>query len=324
MTSNIIYNKKNDNIFTVYDDISGITFKDNILSPNIAFPTYKGNTQKEGFSKKDLTFKEKNGLKLPQGIKNIGPDTTIPRPTRENTGVSWYPKKDYTIKFGFGKEIAVSPGENKLFEAVKNSQSGDVLILESGATYHQSKSIDLNHSLTIKSASGGNKPMITFERSSLFNIENGGSLQLEGLNFNGSECDDYAGNTVVRTSKYSMVDNYKFFAKDCDFVDLDVNHSFNVLKAYKNTFADSIGLVGCNFSDVSGTVLSLNAEIEDRGIYNAENVVIDKCSFKNIGGAALTLHRGGKDESTFGPILNLTETALKMLDMIKEIKVNLL
>ncbi|MBK7338578.1 MAG: hypothetical protein IPJ00_21680 [Saprospirales bacterium] len=48
-----------------------------------------------------------------------------------------------------------------------------------------------------------------------------------------------------------------------------------------------------------------DAETDDIGIYSAENVVIDNCQFADIGGTALHLHRGGNDESTFGPMLQL-------------------
>lgn len=307
MVNNLIYNTNKNDVFTVYDDVSGIDFKGNVLSPNIDTPKNKGKEIASGFEKKEVQFTNKEGLKIPVGMENMGPDLSKERPSAENTGVSWYPKKDYTIKFDNGNEIAVSSGENTILEAVKKSNPGDILVLEGGGKYHQSKAVDIPHSLTIKSENS-TKPELTFERASLFNIENGGSLKLHGLKVSGSQCDDYSGNSVVRTSRYSMINNYKFMARDCDFVDLDVNHSFNVLRVYKNTFADSIELVNCNFDNISGHVLNLDKETDDVGIYNAENVLVDDCTFKDVGGVAVMLHRGGRDESTFGPILDLTNT----------------
>ena len=309
MSNNIIYNTKKDEVFTVYDDVSGIKFEGNILSPNTVLPTNKGKDITTGFDKKEVSFKRVNGLLIPEGYEKAGPNTDKERPTANNTGVSWYPKKDYTIQFNTGKEIAVAPGENTILEAVKTSSQGDIIVLEAGGKYHQSKAVNIPHTLSIKS--NGTKPTITFERSSLFNIENGGSLSLQGIKVSGEKCDDYAGNTVVRTSRYSMIDNYKFMVKDCDFVDLDVNHSFNVLRVYKNTFADSVSLINCTFDNISGHVLNMNKETDDIGIYNVENVVVDNCTFKDIGGVAINLHRGGRDESTFGPILDLTNTTFE-------------
>jgi len=105
-----------------------------------------------------------------------------------------------------------------------------------------------------------------------------------------------------------MINKYKLMIRNCDFNDLDVNHSFNVLRVYKNTFADSILVDNCNFNNITGHVFNLDKEVEDMGIYNAENVVITNSTFKDIGGVALNLYRGGRDESTFGPILDLHNT----------------
>ena len=306
MTNNIIYNESKNDVFTVYDDISGIEFEDNILSPNIENPRNKGVEVTEGFKSQALTFKEVKGIKRSVEYPGIGPNQDKEMPDAENTGVEWYPKKNYQIRFGTGQSIEVEPGINTILSAVKNSSEGDVLLLKSG-TYHQTKSIDIRHTLSIIS-SQSEKPLLTFERSSLFNIENGGSLTLEGLVVDGSECDDYAGNAVVRTSRYSMINNYKLMIRDCDFKDLDVNHSFNVLKVYKNTFADSIVLADCTFDNITGHVLNLDKEIDDIGIYNVEDVEVKNCTFSNIGGTALKLHRGGRDESTFGPILKMDQT----------------
>ena len=306
MSNNIIYNEEKDDVFTVYDDISGIEFQNNILSPNIEKPRNEGVEVTQGFTGQSLTFEEVNGIKRSVEYPDVGPNQDRKIPSPQNTGFSWYPKKDYQIRFGEGQIIQVEPGVNTILEAVKNSSNGDVLQLSTG-TYHHTKSIDVPHTLSIVSEDK-NKPVLTFERSSLFNIENGGSLTMEGLVVDGSECDDYAGNAVIRTSRYSMINNYKLMVRNCDFKDLDVNHSFNVLKVYKNTFADSIVLSGCSFENITGHVLNLDKEIDDIGIYNVEDVEVVNCSFKDVGGSALKLHRGGRDESTFGPILKMSNT----------------
>jgi poly(beta-D-mannuronate) lyase len=125
------------------------------------------------------------------------------------------------------------------------------------------------------------------------------------VQINGRECLDQPLNSVIRTSRYSMVNNYKLFIEDCDVTDLDVNHSFNVLRVYKHTFADSIVVRDSRFTNITGSVLPLDQENDDIGIYNAENVVLENCLFDGIGQAALYLHRGGSDESTFGPMLTV-------------------
>lgn len=305
VSNNIFYNSKKADIFTIYDDISGITFKNNLLSPNIV------PFQEEGLGTKELTFKtNENGVQVPtdDGLGDVGFQNKGERATPENTGVSWYPRREETIVFNTGKVIPVKPGINTLLDAIATSEPGDMLELQEPGEYLMTQSIDLKHPISVVAIQSLNeKPVLKFQRSSLFNIENGGSLLLDGLRISGTEADDKSGNAVIRTSRYSMNRNYKLFIDHCDFEDMDVNHSFNIVKIYKNTFADSIAIRNTSFINITGDVLSLAEETEDLGIYNAENVVLDHCAFKDVQGAALNLYRGGNDESTFGPMLRISD-----------------
>ncbi len=304
VNNNIFYNEAKDDIFTVYDDISGITFEGNILSENIE------PIAPQGFTKAKIEFeRDENGVLLPKD-KSIkaGITEVHPHATPENTGVSWYPREEQEVVFNTGKTIAVQPGTNTLFEAVKNAEPGDILELAEGE-YLMTKAIDVYHPVTVRGASA--KPTLKFMKNSLFNIENGGALTMQNLKIDGAECPDYAGNSVVRTSRYSMNRNYKLFIENCDFTDLDVNHSFNVLKIYKSTFADSVVLRNSTFKNISGAVIALDAENDERGIYNAENIVVENCRFEDIGWAALNIVRDGRDESTFGPMVVVKNSVFK-------------
>lgn len=305
-TENVILNSKKNDLFTIYDDVSGITFENNILSTNVDAPAYDG-IKLAGMAREQMEIEpDAQQITLANGTV-VGPDSDKPMPDASNTGVDWYPKKDYRIHFGVGKRINVAPGENTLFEAMKTAEDGDVLVLQAGE-YHSTRTIEVAHTVRIISESAEAKPILTFERSPLFSLENGGSLDLKNLKISGAESDDYSGNAVIRTSRYSMIDNYKLLVTACDIEKLDVNHSFNFLKVYKNTFADSILLKDCTFSDITGHVLNMDKEIDDTGIYNVENAIIDNCSFTNVGGSAVKLYRGGRDESTFGPMVWITDS----------------
>lgn len=299
MTNNIFYNQNKNDVFTVYDDISGITFENNLLSPNISA------IAENGFAAKELEFEEnKYGLKIPKNLDGSqGAVLSDKLATKENTGVSWYSKDDIEVALSSGKTLAVSPGLNTLFDVAKNSKAGDILELENG-TYTLTKTLAIGHPLTIKSKNS-QKPTILFEKKSLFEIKNGGSLSLEGLVFDGEESPDRTGNSVISTSKYSMNKNYKLFIENCEFTNMDVNHSYDAVRVYKNTFADTISIKNSKFKTISGNVIALDKETDDIGIYNAEYVIMKNNIFSDVGGAALRLHRGGKDESTFGPFLEM-------------------
>ena len=299
-SGNIIFNKRKKDIFSIKADISGITFKDNLLGAS-------GETSiKEGFENADLTLvKNEQGFLIPKSDKIKTEITISPNiATKDNTGVTWYSKEDKTIAFNSGKTIKVEPGINTLYEATKNSEAGDILELESGKTYLITKAAKVNHPLTIKS-SGKEKPVILFERMMALEIQNGGSLSLENISFDGTKSPDYAGNSVISTSKNSMLDNYKLFIDNCEFKDMVVNHSFDVLRVSKGTFADTISIQNSTFKNISGHIAALDKETDDIGAYNVEYFIMKNNTVTDLQGAALRLYRGGKDESTFGPFLEV-------------------
>ena len=315
--NNIFYHDKMDKLFTIYDDISGISFNDNFISPNVitGIPS--------GFSKVNFTLtKDKNGLLIPDAPElkkkvSINPNIA----SKENTGATWYPKKDKIVAFRSGKTIKVVATENSLFDAVATSNPGDVIELISSGNYLTTKTIDIPHTLSFVSKLE-KKPTLFFEKSSLFDIQNGGKLELEGLRFDGEEAPDYAGNAVVRTSKYSMNHNYSLLINNCEFDNLDVNHTFDVLQVYKNTFADTISITNSKFKTVSGNIMLLDKETDDKGIYNAEYVILKNNTFTDVQGAILDLYRGGTDESTFGPFLEMDHNVLDNVGNGKRNKTN--
>lgn len=304
--NNIFYHSSAKDIFTAYDNISGISWENNYMNTGVNPIVDKGiNLVEIKLVKNEYGIEE---VASPT-IQNAGCNLKKPLATAENSGVSWYPIKSGELTFGTGKEIDVEPGENTLADAVKKTNSGDILILKTGE-YLNSKNIFIQHALTIQAAIDA-KPLILTEKNSMFSIENEGALKLSGVEISGKTSPDMAGNSIVSTSKYSMNRNYKLIVENCIVKDLDVNYGFDFLKVYKNTMADSIVIRRCDFSNIDGTVMELNKEYEDLGIYNAEDVVIEQSTFSNVRNSVLTIYRGGTDESTFGPMIKITDTSIK-------------
>ncbi|MDN3641778.1 polysaccharide lyase 6 family protein [Lutimonas halocynthiae] len=305
ISGNIFYHEDKTDLFTIYDDISGVSFKDNILGNNLK------TTISSGFENADITL-EKNaqGYLIPKSdkIKNeVVINAAIA--TKESTGTNWYAKADKSVALNSGKTIKVAAGINTLFEIVKESQAGDIIELEEGGTYLLTKAVKVKHPLTFKT-SGNTKATILFERMMAFEIQNGGSLSLENIIFDGAKSPDYAGNAVISTSKNSMNDNYKLFIENCEFVDLVVNHSFDVLRVSKGTFADTISISNSKFKNITGHIAALDKETDDIGAYNVEYLLMKNNTITDVQGAALRLYRGGKDESTFGPFLEFDHNVL--------------
>ncbi|MBC5837456.1 polysaccharide lyase 6 family protein [Flavobacterium muglaense] len=305
MSGNIFYNDVQKDIFTAYDDISGITFKDNILSKNTS------TTFKNGFTTADMKLvKNKQGFLIPVSNKiKTKIEISALIATKDNTGTTWYAKADKTIALNSGKTIVAKPGINTVFDAATNSQPGDIIELQSGGEYVFTKVVEIKHPLTFKT-SGAEKATILFERMMAFEIQNGGSMSLDNLKFDGASSPDYAANSVITTSKNSMIENYKLFIDKCVFENLIVNHSFDVLRVAKGTFADTISIQNSKFKNITGHIAALDTETDDIGAYNVEHFIMKNNILKDVQGSAIRIYRGGTDESTFGPFLDVDHNVL--------------
>lgn len=306
MQNNIILGQDNLEPFTVFDDISGISFKGNYLNNEATTPV------EPGFEKVPYAVSvNEHGLRVPEQslIDAIGFGEVKLPITKDEVGASYYPKEEASVAFQSGKTVKVKAGTDTLLAAVEASQPGDVLVLENGGEYLLTKFASIFHPLTIM-AEKGDKPVILSQKPHFIMIENGGALEIENLWFDGAESPDYKGNSVISTSGHSMNINYSLYVRNIKVTDLDVNGYFDFLKANAGTFADHIEIIDSEMSNISGSILVLNKETDDLGVYSVENLLISGNSFKDIKGEVATVYRGGRDESTFGPMVTVTNNTL--------------
>ena len=307
-THNLIVNRNPGRTIHVYDDVSGITFDGNVVDGVLELPIAGG------FEERSVRLEQgSNGLFYPADpeLAAVGARRDLPIVDRNATGPAWYPKPDHGDPFEGGRVHPVEPGDDTLTDAVERSEAGDVLELSAG-DYGVEKILILDHPITIRaSAEATTRPRIRFTRSALFELADGGSLWLDGVEIDGSSAPDAYGNAAIRTSRYSMLGNYRVRITDARVVNLDTNHSFDLLQVSKHTFASHVELIDSEISNVSGHVVELDREIDDLGIYNAEYVTLVGNRFENIGGAIANVYRGGTDESTFGPHVRIEGNALE-------------
>jgi len=304
--NNLIYNDDGRNIIAVYDDVGGIDFSDNVLH-RVRSPAVD-----RGFISDAITLEEaENGLRYPadEALDGTGASPGLKVLDIGSTGVDWYEKPGPDDRFDNGRQVDVAPTEGALAAAVRDADAGNVILLAPGR-YRVTKTLVIDRPLTIRAADTGDRPGIEFERTALFEIAEGGSLQLVALDISGRSAPDTAGNSLIRTSRYSMLGNYALIVRDVSVSDLDTNHSFNFLTVAKHTFADRVEIVDSRFRNITGHVLFMNRESDDLGIYNGEYVTIRRSEFRDIQGTVADIYRGGTDESTFGPHFRLAESTV--------------
>ena len=298
---NLVISDKADTTFSFFDDISGITFKDNIAN----YPVDKKIS--EGFNVDDSITADTGYNVTVDGV-TVGASKSVKALTKDDVGPSWYTKKAYDTAFGSGKVHEVSAGTNALFDAVANASDGDVLLLNDGV-YNEQKIVYIDKALVIK-AKHPHKAKLLPQRSALFEIKDNGALSLSGLVLSGEDAPDATGNTLIRTQKWGLRTNYRFEMDNTKVVDLTVNHSYHFFAAGARSFAKSFSITHSQFSSISGHVLKFNKEKDDLGIYNVEMLHVSDNSFTNIEGALALVYRGGRDESTFGPQVTVTDNVI--------------
>ncbi|WP_025762049.1 polysaccharide lyase 6 family protein [Dyadobacter tibetensis] len=328
--NNVFYNPSVDSLFHVYTDLKGIQFSGNktelAKSPflsgmqNVKFKIAKGadgllypvddqllaKGQTLTDPKTDLMGNSRGKadragavinskkLALPWTLQEIGPD--------------WFEKeKKNEVRPSVVHKVGLRDKDG-LVRAVESAAAGDIIELTESGRYLISKTVYINSPIEIRAVSGlGNRPEVTFEGEggnfAFFIIQNQGSLRLKGISFNGTS-ESGVADCIIRTTTEPMIEHYNLFVDDCSFSNLADSRK-NAFRASKGTYADTVQFRNSIFYNISGDVLSLASEKEDKGIYNAEYVILENCLFKNILTGALDLYRGGNDESTLGPFLTI-------------------
>lgn len=302
--NNLIMGKNNLDPITLYDDVSGIAFEGNIINSEVNIPA----TIKDGFINSEYKVSEnKQSLRVPeQSLVDKIAFGEIKLPiSKAQTGANYYKKDESNIAFHSGKTIAVDAGTDTILAALDKSEPGDTLILENGGEYLLTKLASIKHPITIM-AKSGKKPIIRSQKPSFLVIENGGALEIENLWFDGAESPDYKGNNIIRTSGYAMNINYSLSVRNIKVTDLDINGYFDFFKATPGTFADSIEIIDSEITNITGAVLVLDKETDDIGVYSVENLTIAGNTFTDIKAEIANVYRGGFDESTFGPMVTVT------------------
>jgi poly(beta-D-mannuronate) lyase len=303
-------------LLRVQGDLSGITFSGNVQSP-MASPGFPG-----GVSGRALTLQRAaNGLLYPPAGTEVGAPRDLAPIPREQVGVAWYPKQRTQVAVDSGARHTVPPGEDTLTRAVAGSAPGDVLQLGAG-DYRVNQVLGLTHPLSVEGPQHGSA-RLRFSGPSLFELRAGGALRLTRLDIDGSLAPDVAGNAVVRVPPGSQAFDYTLEITHSQIHDLTSNKAFDVITTGKGTFARWIRLQQLKVDDISGSVLNASAETDDLGTYNVERVDIVDSVFERVGGPLLTLYRGGTDESTFGPALQLRGSRLEQVGVADDTSLRL-
>jgi poly(beta-D-mannuronate) lyase len=289
-TNNLIASEKD--VIEADADVSGIAMSGNVAT---------GPAKLAGVTHREMMLtRTANGLLYPEGVE-VGAPRDLKVLSAAEVGPSWY-KRDVALQgFAGGKTTAVPVDE--LRKAIDASSGGDKLQLAVGV-HRISEPLVIRHPLTI---AGQRATDVRFTSPTLFRLEEGGSIRLEGLSISGADAPRSAGNALIRTAPQSTIANYAIELRGISVDGLNGAPSFDVIATTPATMGDHVSIENSSFSNVSGSVVAAAAETSKKGTYGAERIVIANSTFRNVARIADVL-RGGTDESTFGPSFTLSES----------------
>lgn len=324
IANNLIYNHTADDTPVInHDDISGVSFYNNVIDNNEAHVDTLGslNHQKLEMTKiNDWLYTPSDGQSEVlhdryagfdfENITNdlfgsprneehsIGAITDLASAERyeldkSRYGPSWYSPSDNARK---GSILKVSSADGDLSDKLKEAQNGDIIEL-SDASYTLNSPLIIDKDITIRSNTQ-NKIELSYKgspRTAAFELHPNGAIRLENISLQGQGTQH-----AFAPLSENMSSAYKIFVDRSSIKNFDY-----VLEASKGSFADSINmtlttLINCK----NGLVLAADA----RGDYNAEMVSFDNCTFDNIHQNVIHFYRGGYDESTIGGYLTINNS----------------
>nr|WP_322623582.1 chondroitinase-B domain-containing protein [uncultured Flavobacterium sp.] len=287
---NIVYSEK-ESLITAFAKTDGITFKNNVADAVNAKDT-------KGFTTKKLQWVNQNGLMLPKGQQ---PDYAVFAPAMTaKRGVSWTTKTAKAITAT--ETITVQPGRGTLETAVKKAKGNAVFVLAAGK-YELERSIIAKADIIIKAENATNKPVIAMasglEKTPgyVFKIESGARLTVDNVIISGK--DNTATKYAFSSPSEDTPGSYSLYIKNSEVSDFNNPEGGSVFRAAKGTMADTLSVSNSIFKNCFRG-FNLSYEKDDKGKYNAENVIFENSVFTNFGQWVLHYYRGGNDESTVG------------------------
>ena len=323
VANNLIYNSIVDNTpIVAHDKLDGILFKNNLIDnqggsfdniegvksmdidmksigEDILFPTidFKEEAIYNGFGfeqfDKDLfgaSRAENNKVGAIAGPPNAAP----PILDKSLYGPNWYDQMEPNIELAI-HEVSKS---QSLSSVINQARAGAVIEMEAG-DYEIKSSLKIGKNLVIKAKENAkvNLKYTGTANTPLFEMHPNGHLELVNLNLSGNKSQH-----AFASLKENMSSLYNLVLKNCQ-----VEHFNYILEGYKYSFSEHIHFTNSIFKNCQNGI-DLSEEKEDKGEYNAENVVLDNCKFNGISANVINYYRGGYDESTVGGNLKITNS----------------
>ncbi|MBC7902108.1 MAG: DUF4957 domain-containing protein, partial [Gemmatimonadaceae bacterium] len=315
--NNTFANQRDTAVMNIHDDISGISFIGN--SRGFETPPVEGEIFTQGFTEiaipqnlsATFTADTKNAVVISDSIRQVAKSRGVNLPTHspgfDANSVFTRVLKNATSRAGAGwyrpkveKKITTNVNCKNATELIRAIESpGAVHINLTGTFYEIDRPLKISKKVTL---SGKRQPAIKIKNgnnTSLFIVSGNGSLTIKNISIDGSQI---KSKNFIESDSTGSSNHFNLAILNCTITGLSRGQGCeNIVFVHKNTLADSILINYCVFQNNSANLIMMTEEIEDKGYYNAEKIVIKRNFFEAHNGFLVHLYRGGVDESTLGP-----------------------
>ncbi|MBW1654259.1 chondroitinase-B domain-containing protein [Flavobacterium quisquiliarum] len=314
IANNLIYNSGDVKApIKAYDKIDGILFKNNIINTD-----YESKSETKELQRNDFTLNKQsdwlyvptanqtdvyNGFDFENITKDVFGNGRNPKngigamvlPVEKNKGqinkkdfgTSWFSNDTLITK---PKTVQVST-QKEFLKALSEASSNTIIELKSGI-YKITESLKIDKTIAIQSRDKKSKAILEYNganNTAAFLMLPKGNLVLNAVILKGKNTQN-----AFTTKEKEMSSAYNLKIENSEISQFDY-----VLKAYKDSFSDTIAINNSIIKDCKNGI-SLAAENDDLGEYNAEFLLITNTKFSTISNYILDYYRGGYDESTIG------------------------
>ncbi len=276
---NRIINKACSVPLTVLDDGAGLQFRNNEVSLSAAY-------QASGFRTSKLK----------------APSLPSYNAMHKDRGASWYDINSAENTRTATAETIRCGGD--IIRAVAAAPAGSTVVLTANE-YVLDGPVVIDKPLVIRSEANSVMRYAGDSPSGMLVIADGGSLDVSGITFDGALQSGKSPASSAISTAAEVLRPYRLRVDSCVFKNFGES-GFSAIKGTKTTFADSVTVTNSLFCDNSGNGIDFSAERDDKGRYNAEDVIISNCTFRRFLGIPVNIYRGGSDESTAGPKVTIS------------------
>ena len=312
--NNLVTNTNSTKITNASDDISGITFKNNIVDS-------KASIEGNQFTKQTIDWKILQSLPMPSSkneflissFKNTAsPERDIvgkpkkpfiigafnldnkrfPKALLVKTGPYWKPVIEIPEVKIIEKIITIEPGNDALSKALKKATSKTTIILKDGV-YYVDKTKKIKGNITLRGS--GNTVIKAHDNlpkalNYFFRVEGNSQLNLKELIIDG-ENDTKIKYAIVSPDENNK-ETYNLYVDGCTFKNFTNKNGGSIFKAYVGTLADTISISNSKFTN-SYRGLNLSYEKDGFAKYNANTILINNSVFENIEEFAINYTKTG-------------------------------